>query len=105
MLRQKWTIARLRKKVSDHDKLIEDLGQQTTELEEEGEDLRRENNAFINDDEDFLEEMDYEEVDEDEEMIDEEESDEALLDDEEEDPEEPKYVSDTDIVEPQIPPQ
>ena len=48
--------------------------------------------------------MDYVEVDEDEEMIDEEESHDALLDDEEEDPEEPEYVPDTDIVEPQIPP-
>ena len=91
MLRQKRTIARLRKKVSDQDKLSEDL--------------RRENNAFIKDDEDFLEEMDYEEVDEDEEMIDEEESHEALVDDEEEDPEEPEYVSDTNNIEPQIPPQ
>ena len=105
MLRQKRTIARLCKKVSDQDKLIEDLEWQTTELEEEGEDLRRENNAFISDDEDFLEEMDYEEVEEDEEMIDEEESHEALLDDEEEDPEEPEYVSDTDAVVPQVPPQ
>ena len=32
MLRQKRTIARLRKKVSDQDKLIEDLERQTTEL-------------------------------------------------------------------------
>ena len=86
----------------DH-QLIEDLEWQTTELEEEGEDLCRKNNAFISDDDDYLEEMDYEEVDEDEEMIDEEESHDALLDDKEEDPEEPEYVSDTDIVEPQIP--
>ena len=49
--------------------------------------------------------MNYEEVDEDEEMIDEEESHEALLDDEEEDPEELEYVSDTDDVVPQVPPQ
>ena len=105
MLRQKRTIARLRKKVSHQDKLIEDLEWQTTELEEIGEDLHRENNAFISDDEDFLEEMDYEEVDEDKEMIDEEESHEALLDDEEEDPEELEYVSDTDAVVPQVPPQ
>ena len=46
--------------MSDQDKLIEDLERQTTELEEEGENLCRENNAFISDGEDFLEEMDYE---------------------------------------------
>ena len=59
----------------------------------------------MSDDEDYLEEMDYEEVDEDEEIIDEEESHEALIDDEEEDPEEPEYVSNTDAVVPQVPPQ
>ena len=75
-------------------------------LRRNGEDLRRENNAFISDDEDFLEEMDYEEIDEGEEMIDEEESHEALIeDDEEEDPKEPEYVSDTDAVVPHFPPQ
>ena len=106
MLRQKRTIARLHKKVSDQDKLIENLERQATELEEEGKDLRRENNAFISDDDDFLEEMDCEEVDENEDMIDEEESHKALLDDkEEEDPKEPEYMSDTDAVVPQVPPQ
>ena len=105
MLHQKRAIARLRKKVAEQDKLIEVLERQTTELEEEGEDLCRENNAFISDDEDYLEEMDYEEVDEDEEMINEEESHDALLKDEEEeeDPEEPDYESED--AEPQIPPQ
>ena len=50
--------------------------------------------------------MDYEEVDEDEKMIDEEESHEAQLeDDEDEDPKELEYVSDTDAVVPQVPPQ
>ena len=50
--------------------------------------------------------MENEEVDADEEMIDEEESHEALLEDDvEEDPEEPEYVSDTDAVIPQVPPQ
>ena len=49
--------------------------------------------------------MDYEKVDEDEEMIDKEEPHDALLEDEEEeeDPEEPDYESED--AEPQIPPQ
>ena len=45
MLHQRWTIARLRKKVADQDKLIEDPERHTTKVEEEGEDLRWENNA------------------------------------------------------------
>ena len=61
----------------------------TDEMEEEGEDLRKENDAFLSDDDDYLEEMDDEDED----------------DDEEEDPEEPPYQSDADMAEPEVPPQ
>ena len=84
--------------------MITDMERQAAELEEEGEDLRKENNAFISDDKDYLEEMDYEEEDDNEEMVDEEESDEAVLDDEEEDPEEPPYDSDAEAEAPGSPP-
>ena len=51
------TIVKLRKKVAEQDGLIEDLEHHTDEMEEEGEDLRKENNAFLSDDDDFVEEM------------------------------------------------
>ena len=75
-------------------------------MEEEGEDLRKENNAFLSDDGDFEEEMDCEEEDDEEELVDEEEEPlEAVLEDEEEDPEEPAYQSDADVLELEVPPQ
>ena len=48
-------------------------------MEEEGEDLRKESSAFISDDEDYLEEMDYEADDKEEEMVDEEEELQTLF--------------------------
>ena len=67
---------------------------------------RRETNAFISDDEDYLEEMDYEEDDDEEEVVDdEEEPAEPLLDEDEEDPEERAFESDTDDVVLSVPPQ
>ena len=80
--------AKLRKRVAEQD-----------EMEEEGEDLRKESSAFISDDEDYLEETDYEEDD------DEEEPTEPLLDEDEEDPEERAFESDTDVVVLSAPPQ
>ena len=77
-------------------------------MEVEGEDLRRETNAFISDDEDYLEEMDCEEDDDEEEAVDEEEEPvEPLLDEDEdeEDPEERVFEPDTDGVVPSVPPQ
>ena len=87
------TIAKLRKKVAEQDELIEDLELRTDEMEEEGEDLCKENNAFLSDDDDFLEEMDDDDDDDEDE------------DGEEEDPEEPPYQSDADMAEPEVPPQ
>jgi hypothetical protein len=75
-------------------------------MEEEGEDLRKENDAFLSDDDDFVEEMDCEEEDDEEELVDEEEEPlEPVLEDEEEDPEEPAYQSDADVLELEVPPQ
>ena len=86
--------------------MIEDLERRADEMEEEGEDLRKETNAFISDDEDYLEEMDYEEDDDEEEVVDEEEEPaEPLLDEDEEDPEERVFEPDTDDVVPSVPPQ
>ena len=100
------TIVKLRKKVAEQDQLIEKLEHHTDEMEEEGEDLRKENNAFLSDDGDFEEEMDCEEEDDEEELVDEEEEPlEAVLEDEEEDPEEPAYQSDADVLELEVPPQ
>jgi len=100
------TIVKLRTKVAEQDGLIEDLEHHTDEMEEEGEDLRKENNAFLSDDDDFVEEMDCEEEDDEEELVDEEEEPlEAVLEDEEEDPEEPPYQSDADVLELEVPPQ
>ena len=93
-------------KVVEQDGLIEDLEHHTDEMEEEGEDLRKGNNAFLSDDDDFVEEMDCEEEDDEEELVDEEEEPlEALLEDEEVDPEEPPYQSDADVLELEVPPQ
>ena len=104
--RLKKTIAKLRKRVAEQDEMIEDLERRADEMEEEGEDLRKESSAFISDDEDFLEEMDYEEDDDEEEVVDdEEESPEPLLDEDEEDPEERAFESDTDVVVLSVPPQ
>jgi len=100
------TIVKLRTKVAEQDGLIEDLEHHTDEMEEEGEDLRKENNAFLSDDDDFVEEMDCEEEDDEEELVDEEEEPlDAVLEDEEEDPEEPPYQSDADVLELEVPPQ
>ena len=100
------TIVKLRTKVAEQDGLIEDLEHHTDEMEEEGEDLRKENNAFLSDDDDFVEEMDCEEEDDEEELVDEEEEPlEAVLEDEEEDPEEPPYQSEADAAEPDVLPQ
>jgi hypothetical protein len=100
------TIVKLRTKVAEQDGLIEDLEHHTDEMEEEGEDLCKENNAFLSDDDDFVEEMDCEEEDDEEELVDEEEEPlEAVLEDEEEDPEEPLYQSDADVLELEVPPQ
>ena len=100
------TIVKLRTKVAEQDGLIEDLEHHTDEMEEEGEDLRKENNAFLSDDDDFVEEMDCEEEDDEEELVDEEEEPlEVVLEDEEEDPEEPPYQSDADVLELEVPPQ
>ena len=90
--------------------MIEDLERRADEMEEEGKDLRKESSAFISDDEDYLEEMDYEEVDDEEEVVDdEEEPSEPLLgedeDEEEEDPEERVFESDSDVVVLSVPPQ
>jgi len=99
-------IVKLRKKVAEQDGLIEDLEHHTDEMEEEGEDLRKENSAFLSDDDDYVEEMDCEEEEDDEELVDEEEDPlEAVLEDEEEDPEEPPYQSDEDVLELEVPPQ
>jgi uncharacterized coiled-coil protein SlyX len=104
LARQRRTIVRLRKTVAEQNEMIDEMEQQANEMEEEGEDLRKENSAFISDDEDYLEEMDYEEEDDEEELVDEEEEpSEPVL--EEEDPEEPPYDSDVEIVEPEVPPQ
>ena len=65
-IRLRKTIAKLRKKVAEQDEMIENLERQADEMEEEGADLRMESSAFISDDEDYLEEMDYEEDDEEE---------------------------------------
>ena len=101
------TIVKLRTKVAEQDRLIEDLEHHTDEMEEEeGDDLLKENDAFLSDDDDFVEEMDCEEEDDEEELVDEEEEPlEPVLEDEEEDPEEPAYQSDADVLELEVPPQ
>jgi len=113
------TVAKLRRKVKEQDTMIATMEHQANEMEEEGHDLRKENKAFLSDDDDYLEEMDCEEEDDDEEIVDEEKEEEELVDqdedlteavleeeeEEEEDPEEPLYESDADVLELEVPPQ
>ena len=82
------TITRLRARIAEQDALIENLESHVEDIEEEGHDLRRENAAFLSDDDDYLEEMDIEaQEDDDEEIVDEEEEDpeELIFEDDEPD--------------------
>jgi hypothetical protein len=98
------TITRLRAKIAAQEQTIADLENMLEEVEEEGIDLRRENDAFLSDDDDYLEEqMDMEpETDEDDDDFiddDDEEGVMELMEPEEEDPEEIEFEED----EPEIP--
>ena len=84
-------IATLELELSERDAKIE-------EMEEEGEDLRRENKALLSDDDDYLEEdmdMEREEEDDDDDFINDDDSKEVFS---EEDPEEPSFDEDVDIM-------
>jgi chromosome segregation ATPase len=89
-------IKRLRKKIHNLKDQNQELKANLEEMEEKGEDLRKEN-ALISDDDDYVEEMmDMEHEEEDDEIVDEEDSHEDLMyeDDEEEDPEEREFEKD-----------
>ena len=87
------TIARLHARIAEQDEVIEHLESHVENIEEEGHDLRRENAAFLSDDDDYLEEMDIEAQ---------EDEDVEIVDEEEEDPEELIYEDDeTDV--PEVP--
>jgi flagellar motility protein MotE (MotC chaperone) len=97
------TIARLRSRIAALERTIEDQEAQLEEVEEEGEDLRRENAALLSDDDDFQEEeMDMEaDTDEDDlHFIDDDGNWEGIL--EEEDPEEVLFEDEEDE-EPEVP--
>ncbi|KAK1680857.1 hypothetical protein QYE76_041705 [Lolium multiflorum] len=84
-------VSRLKAKVASLDTLTTQMEARIEELEDDGEDLRKENKALLSDDDDdYEEEMDMEPDTKDEAIINnEDEEPEALMSDE--DPEEPPF--------------
>ena len=97
------TILKLRCKILKLEKTVSELEAYVEEVEEEGIDLRKEYEAFLSDDDDYLEEMmDMEMEEDEEEVVDEAEEDPEELnseeDEEEEDPEERVFEPEVPVV-------
>jgi hypothetical protein len=89
---------RLKSKNDDLETMLAKMESHIVSLEDEGEDLRKENKALLSDDEDYIEEMDIEDEEPDEDDLafindGSEDEEEPLLPEEEEDPEERDYDS------------
>jgi type IV secretory pathway VirB4 component len=76
------TIEKLKAKVTELKDYISDLENHLEKVEEEGIDLRKEKDALLSDDEDYLEDMNMEDQEDegDDEFIDEEEKDAHVVD-------------------------